>query len=158
MKPVSVYVLGIGNPAREDDGIGPAIIEAVDGKRFEGVTVEANYQLTVEDAAAIAEHDCVVFVDASVDAAEPFSFSPVEPKRSDSFSTHSVLPQDVLGMAHEMFHSEAKGYALAVRGYSYRMFTEEMTDAAIENVEAATEFLSDLLESKEFDGATGGNS
>ena len=81
----SIYVLGIGNPAREDDGIGPAIIEAVDEKRLKDITVEANYQLTVEDAATVAEHDYVVFVDASVKDSEPFSFERVEPKRSDSF-------------------------------------------------------------------------
>ena len=151
-------MLGIGNPAREDDGIGPAVIEAIEARVFDGVTAEANYQLTVEDAATIVEYDRVVFVDAAISGAEPFFFEEVQPKRSDSFSTHSVLPQDVLGMADEMFHSEAKGYLLSVRGYSFRMFVEEMTESAKQNVAAATKFLVNLLDARNFDGLVGGRS
>lgn len=157
---MSVFVLGIGNPAREDDGIGPAVIAAIEARRTAGTeehTLEANYQLTVEDAATIAEHDAVVFVDAAVSGEEPYRFERIEPRREESFSTHSVLPHDVLGMAHEMFGSEATGYLLAVRGYSFRMFTEELTAGAKQNARAATEFLAGLLEQQDFARVAGGS-
>ena len=154
-----MYVLGFGNPAREDDGIGPAIVEALENESLPGVTLDANYQLTVEDAAEIAEHDVVIFVDASVDeTAEPVAFELVEPARGGSFSTHSVSPGDVLGMAHDMFGSHAEAYLLSVRGYSFRMFTEEMTPEAKANTERATELLRNLLETRDFKRFAGGSS
>ena len=149
-----ILVLGFGNPAREDDGIGLAIAERICNT---DVTVESNYQLTVEDSSTIAEFDAVVFVDASVDSREPFTFERVKPRRSESFSTHSILPADVLGMSHEMFGSVAEGYMLSVRGYSFRMFTEEMTAQARENVDAAVRFLETIIETKELQDAAGGS-
>ncbi len=155
-----MHVIGFGNPAREDDGIGPAVVAAVERAELEGVTFDANYQLTVEDAADVAGCDVVVFVDAfaanedrTAKAGEgSFSFEPVEPKLRDSFSTHSVLPQDVLGMAWEFFGSRTKGYLLSVHGYSFRMFVEEMTGRAKENVGLAAKFLIELLERGDFTG------
>ena len=141
----SVLVIGVGNPAREDDGIGPWIAERLEAAGCEAgrrqVTIEADYQLTVEDAAAVAEHDVVIFVDASVDGREPFSLDPVGPVRSESFSTHSVTPEAVLGLAHELFAAHTKGYVLAVRAYSFEMFTEQMTVGARANAERAVEYL-----------------
>ena len=67
-------LFGYGNPGRLDDGLGPAFIEAFEGRDLENVTLDADYQLTVEDAAAVAEHDVAIFVDASVNGAEPFFF------------------------------------------------------------------------------------
>ena len=58
---------GFGNPARGDDGLGPALIERLDALALEGVTTDSDYQLTIEDAALVAEHDVVVFVDARSD-------------------------------------------------------------------------------------------
>ena len=88
--PATVLVIGYGNPGRLDDGLGPALAEALAALELPGVTVEANYQLTVEDAAAVAEHDVVVFADASVNGPEPYSFQPVEPK-SDCQVTLAVV-------------------------------------------------------------------
>ena len=150
----SILVLGFGNPAREDDGIGLAIVEGI---KNQDVTVESNYQLTVEDSSTIAEHDVVIFVDASIDSAEPFAFCRVQPRRNESFSTHSILPPDVLGMAHDMFGSKAEGYMLSVRGYSFRMFTEEMSASARANVDDAVRFLETILQTKELQKAAGGN-
>ena len=69
-----VLVIGYGNPGRLDDGLGPALAAAIESAAPAGVTVDADYQLTVEDAAAVAEHDVVVFADAAVDGPEPFYF------------------------------------------------------------------------------------
>ena len=146
---VNTLVLGIGNPAREDDGLGPAIAEAVErhaeGHGLKGVTVEADYQLTVTDAATVAEYDKVIFVDASTDCEEPFCFSPVEPKRQESFSSHSVSPEGVMGLAKELFGAKKTAYLLEVRGYSFGMFREDMTARATQNMEKAVQYLTEVL-------------
>ena len=59
-----ILLIGYGNPGRLDDGLGPAFAKAVEALHTPGVTVEANYQLAVEDAHAVAQHEIVVFADA----------------------------------------------------------------------------------------------
>ena len=46
-----VLVIGYGNPGRQDDGLGAAVIERLEALGLEGVTVDADYQLNIEDAA-----------------------------------------------------------------------------------------------------------
>ena len=66
-------IIGYGNPGRQDDGLGPAIANTVASWALSNVTTDDPYQLNIEDAAALAEHELVVFVDASVDAPEPYA-------------------------------------------------------------------------------------
>ena len=113
--------------------------------------MDADYQLTVEDAADVARHEAVVFVDAAVEGREPFAFRRVAPSRTESFSTHSVSPGMVVGLAAQLFGATTKAYILAVRGYSFEMFTEAMTAGARENMDRAVEFLLDVLETRDFE-------
>jgi hydrogenase maturation protease len=146
-----VLVIGYGNPGRLDDGLGPALAEAISHKSFKDVTVDANYQLTVEDAAEIAEHDVVIFADASVNSKEPFELKPVTPKAVNTFSTHSIEPEIVLGFAYDLFKAKTKGYALAIRGYEFNEFGEKLSSKAQDNLISTVEFLSELLTTKNFD-------
>ena len=91
--PASVLLIGYGNPGRLDDGLGPALAEAVAALNLPHVTVEADYQLQVEHAAQIAAHDAVIFADADLACDEPFRFEPVWPVRQASFTSHSLSPQ-----------------------------------------------------------------
>jgi len=141
----TILLIGYGNPAREDDGIGPAVAEEIERLGIDGVDVDADYQLTVEDAADVARHDSVVFVDASMEGVEPFTFSRLTPGRNDSFSTHSVSPEAVLGLARDLFNAQTEGYMLGIRGYSFAMFRETMTPQARENIRKAVEFLVPIL-------------
>ena len=152
----TVLLIGFGNPAREDDGLGPAAASAIEKLGIDGITVDADYQLTVEDAAAVAEYDAVVFVDAAVEGDGPFCFSTLVPKRQESFSSHSVSPEAVLGLAQELFNAQPEAYMLAIRGYSFTMFEEKMSEGALHNLECALEFLVPVLRRKSFSSqATG---
>ena len=132
-----ILVIGFGNPAREDDGLGLAAAEIIEKTGIGNVTVDIDYQLSVEHAADIADHEAVVFVDASVDCEEPYVFEKVTPKFIESFSSHSVSPEQVLGLAEHLFKAETKGYLLGIRGYSFEMFKENMTDKANSNLQLA---------------------
>lgn len=145
-----VLILAYGNPGRRDDGLGPALAAAVEGRVPRGVTIEADYQLTVEDAALLAEHDVVIFVDADVSCAEPFSFSAVAPGPADTFSTHSVSPGGVLTLARELFGAHTEAYALGIRGYEFNEFGGSLSEAAGANLAAATSFLCSVLENRNF--------
>ena len=143
----TILVIGYGNPARGDDGIGPAVAEEIEHMRIDGVDVDADYQLTVEDAATVAKHDFAVFVDASLEGDEPFTFSRITPRRRISINSHAVSPEDVLGLAHNLFHAKTEGYLLGIRGYSFTMFKEKMTPQAKNNKRKAVEFLVPMLRS-----------
>ena len=146
-KKPSILLIGFGNPAREDDALGPGFIEKVEKLEIDGVSVDSDYQLTVEDAAAVAEHDIVVFVDASIEGEGAFSFSKLEPKTEISFSSHSVDPAVVIGLARDLFKWDRDAFMLGIRGYSFAMFTEKMTEQAEKNMEAALDFLVPQLKS-----------
>ncbi len=138
----TILLIGYGNPGRLDDGLGPALAEALEGiSDLPDVTIDADYQLTVEDAAAVAEHDIVVFADASVNCTEPFLFEQIEAKSSMSFSSHSVEPQAVLGLARDMFKAETQAFTLGIRGYEFNEFGQKLSDKAQKNLNEALEFI-----------------
>ncbi|MBN2431692.1 MAG: hydrogenase maturation protease [Acidobacteria bacterium] len=143
--PVRVLVLGYGNPGRCDDGLGPALVESLAAEALPGVTIDADYQLAVEDAAVIAEHDVVIFVDAAVKGTEPFYFRPVIPSPVVSFSTHSLSPESLLGLARDVFQKERPGYVLGIRGYEFNEFGERLSPRAAANLERARDFIGRVL-------------
>ena len=149
--PAKILLIGYGNPGRLDDGLGPALADAVGRQDLPGVTVDANYQLTVEDAAAIAEHDVVVFADAHVSCDDPFRFQRVEPRPDMGFTTHSVAPEAVLGMARDLFGADTAGYALGIRGHEFDAFGERLSERARSNLVDAIAFLEPLLRERDTD-------
>jgi len=145
-----ILLIGFGNPARADDGLGPALAEEIESKNIPDVTVESDYQLTIEDSAQVARHDIVIFADASVNCGEPFCFEPLKAKRSDSFSSHSAEPAEVMALAENLFKSKAKGFTFAIRGYEFNKFNEKLTEKANSNLQKAVGFLEDMLKTKNF--------
>ncbi len=134
---VRLLLIGYGNPARQDDGLGPAFAAAIEKLNLDGVTVESGYQLSVEDAESAARHRAVIFVDAATQGPEPFAFRRLAPETPQSFSSHSVSPAAVLGLAQAMFGADVEGYVLAIRGYSFEMFVETLTEQAAANLAEA---------------------
>ncbi|NQU43773.1 hydrogenase maturation protease [bacterium] len=140
-----ILLIGYGNPGRLDDGLGPALAAEAEKWNIPGLTVESDYQLTVEDAELVARHETVIFADASVNGAEPFALEWLEPKPTLSFSTHSVEAAAVLGLAHQMFGAKTAGYVLGIRGYMFDAFEERLSDKAKENLRAAAEYMKKTL-------------
>lgn len=143
-----ILLLCYGNPAREDDGIGPALADRIERFSLAGVRVESSYQLCVEDAVGVAESRLVVFVDASVSGREPFSFQRIRPRSDDQFMSHSIEPGPLLGLTRDTLGRAPKSFLLTVRGYSFEMFKEGLTQRAEKNLDAALDFLIKLLRAK----------
>jgi len=150
-----VLLIGYGNPGRLDDGLGPAVADAVERLRLPGVTVESDYQLQIEDAARIAEHDVVLFCDADAACPPPFRFERVEPRADLSFTTHSVSPQALLAMAKDYFGAEAAGFLLGIRADELDGFGEGLSARARDHLAAALAFLEAVLSrDRDFEGCT----
>jgi hydrogenase maturation protease len=142
-----VLVIGYGNPGRCDDGLGMALAERIEALQIPGVAVLTRYQLNVEDADDVAKHQVVVFLDACLCAPPPYFFRELEARAGTlEFTTHSLAPEGVLGLAHDVFGAPTKGYAVAVRGYDFHGVTEEISDDAKVNLEEALAFLAEALQ------------
>jgi hydrogenase maturation protease len=149
--PLRVLVLGYGNPGRLDDGLGPALVTELENRNLPAVTADATYLLEPEDAELVSRHDLAIFVDAAVSGPEPFAIRPVRPAAGVRFSSHSLGPEEVMGLAHELFGSRAQGYVLAVRGYQFDEFGERLSEPARGNLCAAGRFLEEMLRNGNFE-------
>ena len=147
----SILVYGYGNPGRQDDGLGIALLEHLEqwAKR-EGpaqLTFDSNYQLNAEDALTISAHDVVVFVDATKEGAEPFSFQQIKPRATIAFSTHAMTPESVLALCTELYGKQPVAYLLAIHGYEWEP-NAKLTPAAQANLTAAQEFITVWLQNQ----------
>jgi hydrogenase maturation protease len=116
------------------------IIDKLDNDIIQGITTDCNYQLNIEDADNISESDIVIFVDASIDAEEPFTFEKIEPSAEITFTTHSMSPESVLALCGDIYGRIPEAHVLAVRGYEWEMF-EGLSEKAINNFNEAYPFL-----------------
>ncbi len=138
---MKVLVYGYGNPGRLDDGLGPALAAEVASWGLPDVTVETDFQLQIEDAAVVAEHDVVIFADADVRCDPPFALRPLPPADEVRFTTHSVAPGSILALALDHFGGAPRAFTLGIRGYDFDDFGETLSDNARKNLRAAAEHL-----------------
>jgi len=148
-----VLFIGYGNPGRLDDGLGPALAARIEALSLKGMTVEADYQLAVENAYDVSIHDIVIFADAAVRGKAPFFFKGIHPRSPLSLGSHSVSPEAVLFFAERLFHSRARGYVLGIRGYEFNGYNERLSERAEENLQEAFHFVAKLVQSGNFNSA-----
>lgn len=153
MQEGAILVYGYGNPGRKDDGLGPAFIQLLDEWLIENpqhqISTDSNYQLNIEDAAAIADKEVVVFVDASLEE-DIGAFSLTKVEASDAkveFSMHAVSPSFVLDLCKKIYDKSPETWLLHIRGYDWD-FIENLSDQAEKNLYAAFQFLLPFLREK----------
>ena len=140
-----ILVIGYGNPGRGDDGLGPALAARLEALQIPALSVESDYQLSIEHAALAAEHDIVVFADAARDAEDPFYFRPVFPAPARTLGSHSVTPAEVLSLARSCFNASPQGFVLGMHARNLERFEEGLSPAAQQAMEAALEHLREFI-------------
>jgi hydrogenase maturation protease len=143
-----ILFIGYGNPGRQDDGLGPNFIDAFEGsaRLNNEIVLSSNYQLTVEDAYDISGYSIVVFVDASLDASEPFSFQRAQANDQHSLSSHQLQPESVLQLCQTLYSTQPEAYILAIRGYEFDEFQESLSKKARANLDKALSFAKEWIE------------
>jgi hydrogenase maturation protease len=139
-----ILVLGYGNPGRQDDGLGPAVATAIALQNWPHVTAYDNYQLNIEDALDVADHDVVWFVDAARAGPAPYSVSRLTAAPVIEFTSHLVRPEAVLAIARRYCNRSPPAFLLGIRGYEFE-FVEQLTDAATRNMRAALAMISERI-------------
>jgi len=142
-----VLVLAVGNLSRGDDALGPRLARRLeDWLAREGIAdveVVTDMQLNVEHALDLEGRQRVLVVDAAASGDTPFSLSPVAPRHDSSYSTHSVSPQAILQVYHDLgLREPPPTELLAVRGASFEL-GEALSPAGRRHLEMAWMFLQD---------------
>ena len=145
---MKILIYGYGNPGRQDDVLGILLTQRLDiwvsENNIEGVEFDNNYQLNIEDAAAIAQKDLVIFADASEEDIEDFCLSRVDGSSKVSFTTHAASPGYIVQLCKELFHKEPLVLLLHIKGYEWD-FQEGLSEKAQENLDQALTYMQSLL-------------
>ena len=130
-------IFGWGNPSRGDDALGPLFVERIAALNLPGAECLTDYQLQVEHALDLESRRRILFVDASLNAAAPFSVTQLEAARDASFTTHAMTPAAVMQVYVEL-HDEAPPPCtlLAIRGERFEL-GEGISPAAASHLDAA---------------------
>jgi hydrogenase maturation protease len=124
--------------------LGAAAVERLRRLRLRDVRCDANYQLAIEDALAVAECDVVVFVDAARGLRRSFSFTAVEPDAAMPVLSHALAPAAVLALAAELYGRRPQARIMAVRGHDFSV-GEGLTRRAAAHLDLALIFLEAFL-------------
>jgi len=164
-----VLVIGVGNTARGDDGLAPALLKRLRAS----VHAQDGWLNLVEDAQFNIEHaldmqlnDLTLFLDASVDAPAPFRFSEIipSPQRRAVPMSHALEPLDVLHTFSTISRRPPPScFLLALHGEHFELGIG-LSQAAARHLEAASGFLEKLLDTPDAEawralvqGAPGGS-
>ncbi|MBN1962503.1 MAG: hydrogenase maturation protease [Deltaproteobacteria bacterium] len=119
-KPPSILLYGFGNPGRQDDGLGVALVDELERLAIPNCSFEQNYQLNAEDALLISKFDIVIFVDASL-RVENYSITPLTPALEIGFTTHAMNPASVVALCKELYGVLPQCYLFELHGCEWEM-------------------------------------
>jgi hydrogenase maturation protease len=131
-----ILIIGIGNPSRGDDALGPMLIDRLEALQVADVELLTDFQLQVEFALDLQGRQRVIFVDASVDTASPFTFEPLVAAEDASFTSHALSPGAVLHAYKKLIGDPPSAYVLAIRGEAFEL-GEGLSAQAAANLEVA---------------------
>ncbi len=109
-----LLVIGYGNSLRNDDGVGPRVVEAVAALALPDVETLACDLLTPELADPISRVETVVFVDAAVDAPREVQLRPLAAASSSQLMAHAANPRTMLALARDVFGHEPRAWWLTI--------------------------------------------
>jgi hydrogenase maturation protease len=128
-------VIGFGNPYRRDDGVGPAVVNALrsargqpilgpldDGLEELGGEVDSIvvHQLVPEFAQLLGPYDLAIFVDAHLgDGTEPLQEAPITPSLQMSSVSHLLHPGTLLELARRLHGRAPEGVLLSLKGSDF---------------------------------------
>ena len=141
-KPVLIY--GIGNPSRGDDALGICFIETLSRKRVRGARFECGYQVNAEDAFEVSQSSAVIFVDASMRAKSPYTFTRLLPDNHIEYSTHAMEPASVLALSASLFSTLVPGFMLGLKGVAWDL-GKPLSEQGCMSLKAGLEFFNNNL-------------
>ncbi len=144
-----MVLFGYGNPSRGDDALGPLLLDRAVAWLGEHpdlrVTPVADFQLQIEHAEDLRDHDLALFLDADAACPPPFAFRRVQPAQDSSYTTHELSPGAVLHVYERITGEPAPpAFVLGIRGVAFEL-GEPLSAAAEAHLAAAWGLLEVLL-------------
>lgn len=136
-------IYGIGNIGRQDDGLGWAFMDWLEGSGLcNKAHTTRHYQLHLEDADLISTCKRVLFVDATkVPDVLDIHLEKVAPKLDFSFTSHALSIPAIMATCQQCFDKVPDVQLLTIRGYEWELH-EGLTEAAARNLRTAIDFFS----------------
>jgi hydrogenase maturation protease len=138
-----VLVIGYGNTLRGDDGIGPAVAEAVAALGLPGVRVIVAHQLAPELAADLAGARVAVFVDAAV-RGESVSSVRIEAAEAGAVLTHAADPRGLLALCEAVYGRCPEAHLVTAAGADFD-FRDGLSPVGRENALKALGFVRSVI-------------
>ena len=110
-------IIGIGNPLRGDDGVGPFLAQTIAARQIPGVQAISAHQLLPEHAALLAEVERVLFVDAClVDFPEEavVRAERLQPEARAAKLSHQITPERLLLLTDLLWGRVPEAWLIAV--------------------------------------------
>ncbi len=147
--PAPLLVIGIGNPSRGDDALGPLFIERAeillaDELARGHLELLTDFQLQLEHALDLAGRARVVFVDAAVNLAAPFRHTRLTAPGRPLHATHAMSPEQVLDTYRQVWGEPPEAWVLAIHGERFEL-GDGLSALAAESLDAALAFFMDEL-------------
>ena len=137
-------IQGVGNPIRQDDGLGYYFIDRIKDK---GINADLDwvYQLQIENAEQWSKYDQVIVVDAHVGQQEPIKWTELLPENSivtdfHQLSSHSITAEAVFYLCRKHFNKIPQVFLLTLRGTQFGI-GEDISAEAGRALELAVEAL-----------------
>ena len=142
VKPVLIFTWG--NPSRGDDALGTEVYDQLQKEDLEDVDLLTDFQLQIEHAIDLEQRSRILFVDASLNAAEPYEFYRLAAAQDDSYTTHAMSPAALLA-TYEKVNKQAApaAFMLSVRGYEFGLGLP-LSEKARTNLEQSITFIKRL--------------
>ncbi len=156
-------VIGYGNPSRNDDGVGLAVVNALRQRRGQKVLDETTdgfdelggtldtlflQQLTPELADTVADYDRLILVDAHTGTLpELIHRSALSPRNDPAMVSHILKPEHLLALTLQ-FHGKApRAELISVRGFDFN-FGETLSQETAQGVTQVVQAIWDSVETQ----------
>lgn len=145
-----ILVVGIGNPIRRDDGIGPyciSLLQADVSQRNKLVDYLVVHQLDVTQCEIFAGYGLILFIDAdAVTSTEPFRVEQITAgSMPRAFTSHIGSIPDIMSLTASLYGVTPRAWLVAVQGVDFEV-GEGLSPAASDNAGLAAAEVSRLIE------------
>lgn len=141
--PERCLIVGIGNPLRGDDGVGPAAARAIEAWQRPGVRVLIAHPLTPEIAHDLAHVDRALLIDADV-AAPQVVVEPLAPSDTRAPLGHHTVPSGLLRLTENLFGRAPRTWLMRIPASAFDApdaLSPRAAAALVQALEAAKHWL-----------------
>lgn len=140
-KSKNTLVIGIGNPLRCDDGVGPYVADCIEAKDLKHVHVWVTQQLHLEDLEAMLKFGKIILVDASI-AGPPVNFYQVKISKEQTMasSSHHLSTETFVNLARSIYNQDLPMHLCSIRGNNFEI-GDKISSEVLKRAQEAVELI-----------------